>query len=117
MFVRGQVCGSKRVHCNAGCQEVSRCCTRGESDTGKEACKQVIQPDFETHHQKEKDCHQKSEIGVSFANDLQFFKAVGAAKSKHDHTFTVTYNKDQVNFIRCWCQIYLQCHRQKVIAD
>ena len=29
--VAGQVCGRDRLGCHAGCQEVSRCCTRGES--------------------------------------------------------------------------------------
>ena len=40
-WTRLQVCGSKRISCNADLYTVSRCCTRGESEdhTSKKACK------------------------------------------------------------------------------
>ena len=57
--LRVQVCGSKRLDCCVGCQEVSRCHTRGESEESV-ACEQGIHNGFEPQGT----CHQKSETGV-----------------------------------------------------
>ena len=57
-----QIRGSKRLGCNAGCQEFSRCRTRGES---LHACKEV--PGFEIQ-----DIHdQKSKTWVSVAQQKE----------------------------------------------
>ena len=57
-----QIRGSKRLGCNAGCQEFSRCRIRGES---LHACKEV--PGFEIQ-----DIHdQKSKTWVSVAQQKE----------------------------------------------
>ena len=69
IVVRVQICGLKRLSCDAGHQEVSRSHTRGhyeESITHRmmERPSKGIHPDFGTEGR----CHQKSQTGVSVAH-------------------------------------------------
>ena len=51
--------------CYSGCQEVSRCCTRGESEEQCADRKDLVShPGFETQNR----CHQKSKTGVPVAH-------------------------------------------------
>ena len=60
-----QVCRSERLSRHAGHQEISRCCSRGESEESIAVCDKARKPGIHHSFEMRNRRHQKSKTGVS----------------------------------------------------
>ena len=88
MLVCAQVHRSKLLGCNAGCQEVSRCRTRSESEDSIAGRRGNMHPGFETQGRH----HQKSQTGVPVV------PRIGPMSSKKIKKISLTVQRLAVKF-------------------
>ena len=69
----------RRLGCHAGCREVSRCCTRGESQL---MCNVTHTPPLSSGFDTQRRHHQKSKTGVSVAPQKGLMSSKNLKKKK-----------------------------------
>ena len=91
----------RRLGCHAGCQEVGRCRTRGESQG---MCNTYASTGFETQRRH----HQKLKTGVSIAPQKGLMSSKNLKKKKNS-VFTRIYNT--CTYVQRWKTVHLMLNR------